>query len=177
MLFFELFNPIPDDVDRRRALRGLRHRILPLELLQARNRRSIGHPPVTACPAAGFAKRAATSNELIYSVLLDGSSETGLAQVLMCVKLGKQTWLMSHVKYGHHGADGILFPCAQTRPQEAAFVLSLLSPDPGGRPSVDAIVRSELLLALHRSIRTRKQPPPPGSPHAPPGWGREKSSL
>ena len=34
LLFFELFNPIPDPVQRRRALRGLRHRILPLELLQ-----------------------------------------------------------------------------------------------------------------------------------------------
>ena len=44
----------------------------------------------------------------------------------------------------------------QTRPQEAAFVLSLLHPDPDCRPSVDAIVRSELLLALHKSIRQRK---------------------
>ncbi len=46
--------------------------------------------------------------------------------------------------------------CLQTRPQEAAFVLSLLHPDPDCRPSVDAIVRSELLLALHKSIRQRK---------------------
>ena len=36
LLFFELFNPIADPVQRRRALRGLRHRILPLELLQVR---------------------------------------------------------------------------------------------------------------------------------------------
>ena len=43
-------------------------------------------------------------------------------------------------------------------------MLSLLSPDPEGRPSVDAIVRSELLLALHRSIRSRK--PVPAAPSA-----------
>ena len=49
--------------------------------------------------------------------------------------------------------------CLQTRPQEAAFVLSLLHPDPDCRPSVDAIVRSELLLALHKSIRQRKHSP------------------
>ncbi len=35
-------------------------------------------------------------------------------------------------------------------------MLSLLHPDPECRPSVDAIVRSELLLALHKSIRQRK---------------------
>lgn len=35
-------------------------------------------------------------------------------------------------------------------------MLSLLHPDPDCRPSVDSIVRSELLLALHRSIRQRK---------------------
>ncbi len=61
--------------------------------------------------------------------------------------------------------------CMQTRPQEAAFVLSLLNPDPEGRPSVDAIVRSELLLALHRSMRQRKPvppPPPPAGMHADP---------
>ena len=40
-------------------------------------------------------------------------------------------------------------------------MLSLLNPDPEGRPSVDAIVRSELLLALHRSMRMRKPVPPP----------------
>ena len=56
----------------------------------------------------------------------------------------------------------VLTPCMmwsflQTRPQEAAFVLSLLNPDPEGRPTVDTIVRSELLLELHRSIRQRKQ--------------------
>ena len=36
VLFFELFNPVADAVDRRRALRNLRHRILPLSLLQVR---------------------------------------------------------------------------------------------------------------------------------------------
>ncbi|CAL8465090.1 g4625 [Coccomyxa elongata] len=77
VLFFELFNPVSDDVERSRALQALRHRILPPHVLQ-------------------------------------------------------------------------------TRPQEAAFVLSLLHPDPECRPSVDAIVRSELLLALHKSIRQRK---------------------
>lgn len=38
-------------------------------------------------------------------------------------------------------------------------MLSLLHPDPDCRPSVDAIVRSELLLALHKSIRQRKHAP------------------
>ena len=53
----------------------------------------------------------------------------------------------------------VMWSCLQTRPQEAAFVLSLLNPDPEGRPAVDTIVRSELLLELHRSIRQRKQAP------------------
>lgn len=44
----------------------------------------------------------------------------------------------------------------QTRPQEAAFVLSLLHPDPSSRPTVDSIVHSQLLLALHKSIRSQK---------------------
>ena len=39
VLFFELFNPVPDAVARRRALRNLRHRILPLALLQVRRAR------------------------------------------------------------------------------------------------------------------------------------------
>ncbi|CAK0787313.1 hypothetical protein CVIRNUC_010531 [Coccomyxa viridis] len=77
MLFFELFNPILDAIDRRRALEALRHRILP-----------------------------------------------------------------SHV--------------LRTRPQEAAFVLSLLHPDPASRPTVDSIVHSQLLLALHKSVRSRR---------------------
>ena len=34
MLFFELFNPILDTVDRRRALEALRHRILPSHVLR-----------------------------------------------------------------------------------------------------------------------------------------------
>lgn len=46
--------------------------------------------------------------------------------------------------------------CMQTRPQEAAFVLSLLHPDPASRPSVDSIVQSQLLLALHNSIRSQR---------------------
>ncbi|CAL5229502.1 g12838 [Coccomyxa viridis] len=77
MLFFELFNPSTDSVDRKRALEALRHRILP-----------------------------------------------------------------SHV--------------LRTRPQEAAFVFSLLHPDPANRPTVDSIVHSQLLLALHKSIRSQK---------------------
>ena len=46
--------------------------------------------------------------------------------------------------------------CMQTRPQEAAFVLSLLHPDPASRPTVDSIVQSQLLLALHKSIRSQR---------------------
>lgn len=44
-------------------------------------------------------------------------------------------------------------------------MLSLLHPDPECRPSVDAIVRSELLLALHKSIRQRKHSPGGSSTH------------
>ena len=47
--------------------------------------------------------------------------------------------------------------CLQTRPQEAAFVLSLLHPDPASRPTVDSIVHSQLLLALHKSVRSRRR--------------------
>ena len=46
--------------------------------------------------------------------------------------------------------------CVPTRPQEAAFVFSLLHPDPSYRPTVDSIVQSQLLLALHKSIRNQK---------------------
>lgn len=34
VLFFELFNPVNDDVERSRALQALRHRILPPQVLQ-----------------------------------------------------------------------------------------------------------------------------------------------
>lgn len=34
VLFFELFNPVSDDVERSRALQALRHRILPPHVLQ-----------------------------------------------------------------------------------------------------------------------------------------------
>ena len=36
VLFFELFNPVSDDVERDRALQALRHRILPPHVLQVR---------------------------------------------------------------------------------------------------------------------------------------------
>ena len=82
--------------------------------------------------------------------------------------LWSKAWKGSSAQKGGDTKDPIILLvlrlAAQTRPQEAAFVLSLLSPDPEGRPSVDAIVRSELLLALHRSIRTRK--PVPAAPSA-----------
>jgi hypothetical protein len=42
-------------------------------------------------------------------------------------------------------------------------VLSLLHPDPDSRPTVDDLVRSEPLLALHLSIRSRHHSA--GAPH------------
>ena len=42
MLFFELFNPVHDAVDRKRTLQALRHRILPLQLLQ------VDHPGLSS---------------------------------------------------------------------------------------------------------------------------------
>ena len=49
MLFFELFNPILDAIDRRRALEALRHRILPSHVLRVSLSRhlplSLKHPP------------------------------------------------------------------------------------------------------------------------------------
>lgn len=40
----------------------------------------------------------------------------------------------------------------QHRPQEAAFVVSLLHPDPRARPSVDQILASNMLAILQRSL-------------------------
>lgn len=44
MLFFELFNPSTDSVDRKRALEALRHRILPSHVLRVRL-----HPQSSCC--------------------------------------------------------------------------------------------------------------------------------
>ena len=73
VLFFELFNPLLSPQERMHTLSGLRHRILPMNLLQG-------------------------------------------------------------------------------RPQEAAFVLSLLHPDPSARPIAAKIMRPECLSALQKSI-------------------------
>lgn len=73
VLFFELFNPVMSASERMHALSGLRHRILPIEVLQG-------------------------------------------------------------------------------RPQEAAFVLSLLHPDPSARPTAAQLMRPECLTSLQRSI-------------------------
>ncbi len=35
-------------------------------------------------------------------------------------------------------------------------MLSLVHPDPASRPTVDSIVQSQLLLALHKSIRSQR---------------------
>lgn len=73
ILFFELFNPVMSATERMQALSGLRHRILPLNLLK-------------------------------------------------------------------------------NRPQEAAFMTSLLHPDPGARPSAQKLMQPRTLEALQRSI-------------------------
>ena len=44
----------------------------------------------------------------------------------------------------------------QTRPQEATFLASLLQHQPSARPSVDALLRSNLLPALHASLPSRR---------------------
>jgi len=82
ILFFELFNPVVSATERMHALSGLRHRILPLDLLQH-------------------------------------------------------------------------------RPQEAAFVTSLLHPDPRARPTAAQLMQSNTLSALQRSICSAAVPPPP----------------
>ena len=46
--------------------------------------------------------------------------------------------------------------CAQTRPQEATFLTSLLHHQPQLRPTVDALLRSNLLPALHASLSSRR---------------------
>ena len=98
---------------------------------------------------------------------------------MTALRIVSSAWCMSMEKcvrasqlQGHVQGNGVLgikhvVVCrlAQARPQEAAFVLSLLNPDPEGRPTVDTIVRSELLLELHRSIRQRRQAPGAGARH------------
>ena len=44
----------------------------------------------------------------------------------------------------------------QTRPQEATFLASLLHHQPQLRPTVDALLRSNLLPALHASLPSRR---------------------
>ncbi len=46
--------------------------------------------------------------------------------------------------------------CVQTRPQEATFLASLLHHQPQLRPTVDALLRSNLLPALHASLPSRR---------------------
>ena len=51
----------------------------------------------------------------------------------------------------------IMHWCAsQTRPQEATFLASLLQHQPAARPTVDALLRSNLLPALHASLASRR---------------------
>lgn len=57
MLFFELFNPVESAKERMHALSGLRHRILPMDLLQGRPQEaafvlSLLHPDPAARPTA-----------------------------------------------------------------------------------------------------------------------------
>ena len=139
MLFFELFNPILDAVDRRRALEALRHRILPSHVLRVSLSRHL--PPYSEGPSP-----------LRMSVCM-----------VMCLKCHEAT--LSPDEDAIHPCKGkscvssldiCMGFCLQTRPQEAAFVLSLLHPDPASRPTVDSIVHSQLLLALHKSVRSRR---------------------
>lgn len=44
----------------------------------------------------------------------------------------------------------------QGRPREAAFLQTLLQPDPNARPSVDALLKSNLLQSLHASLAGRR---------------------
>lgn len=51
MLFFELFNPSADSVDRKRALEALRHRILPSHVLRVRACQFCGVEISHICPS------------------------------------------------------------------------------------------------------------------------------
>lgn len=64
------------------------------------------------------------------------------------------TFVWTHQRQGHPSKCMRVLP--QTRPQEATFLASLLQHQPALRPTVDALLRSNLLPALHASLPSRR---------------------